>query len=78
MREDFGRLAAEWATALPGLEKRLTEKFLVPWFGKEMRVEQGLMQAMTHSVQHRAGICAGIARAGLDAPNLDYIFWVTR
>ena len=78
VREDFGRLSVEWAAAAPDLEKRLGESFLVPWFGREIRVEQGLTQAMTHSVQHRAGVCAGLARAGREAPNLDYIHWALR
>ena len=30
----------------------------------------------THSVQHRAGVCAGIGRAGFQAPGLDYIMWL--
>jgi hypothetical protein len=34
------------------------------------------VQVATHSVQHRAGVCAGIARAGREAPNLDYIIWL--
>ena len=74
-----GRLLANSAgylTAMPQFSTRLSERFLVPWFEREFTIEQGLLQVATHSVQHRAGICAGIARAGREAPGLDYIQWL--
>ena len=61
--------------ALPALETRLQDEFELPWFGRSFTVEQGLTQVATHSVQHRAGISAGIARAGLKPADLDYIIW---
>jgi uncharacterized damage-inducible protein DinB len=63
-------------SALPELERRLADPVEVPWFGRSFEIGQALMQVATHSVQHRAGICAGIARAGLQAPGLDYIMWL--
>lgn len=74
-----GRLmtnSAGFLAAMPELTKRLSEPFLVPWFKREFTLEQGLLQVATHSVQHRAGICAGIARAGRTTPGLDYIMWL--
>lgn len=61
---------------LPELEARLAEPVEVPWFGRSFEIGQALLQVATHSVQHRAGICAGIGRAGLEAPGLDYIMWL--
>ncbi len=61
--------------ALPSLEARLEDRFELPWFGRTFTIEQGLIQVATHSVQHRAGISAGIARAGLKLADLDYIIW---
>lgn len=61
--------------ALPALEARLQDQFELPWFGRSFTVEQGLTQVATHSVQHRAGISAGIARSGLKPADLDYIIW---
>lgn len=65
----------DFLAALPSLEARLQDRFALPWFGRSFTVEQGLTQVATHSVQHRAGISAGIARSGLTAANLDYIAW---
>lgn len=76
VRDAYSANAAAYAAALPGLEQRLAERFSVPWFQREFTIEQALLQVTTHSVQHRAGICAGIYRAGLEAPGLDYIMWL--
>ncbi|MBK9545216.1 MAG: DinB family protein [Dehalococcoidia bacterium] len=67
-----------YRAALPTLTGRLAETFELEWFGRRFTVEQGLMQVVTHSVQHRAGVAAGIARAGREAPGLDYIMWLAR
>ena len=76
VRAGFAASASGYAAALPDLEARAGERFTVPWFGREFTFEQALSQVATHSVQHRAGICAGIFRAGLEAPGLDYIMWL--
>jgi uncharacterized damage-inducible protein DinB len=78
VREGFEASASGYAAALPGLEGRATDRFTVPWFEREFTIEQALFQVATHSVQHRAGICAGIYRAGLEAPGLDYIMWLNQ
>lgn len=70
--------AAGYREALPDLEARLQEPVEVPWFRRSFTIEQCLTQVATHSVQHRAGICAGIARAGREAPGLDYIMWLAK
>lgn len=69
---------AGYRAAMSELESRLGDRFLVPWFEREFTIEQGLNQVATHSVQHRAGICAGIFRAGLQPPGLDYIMWLSK
>ena len=69
---------ARYSEALPSLVQRLEDEFEVPWFGRKFTVEQGLMQAATHSVQHRAAVCAAMARAGKKAPDLDYIIWLSQ
>lgn len=63
---------------LPKLETRLQDQCEVPWFKRAFTIEQALTQVATHSVQHRAGICAGIARGGGTAPGLDYIMWLNQ
>jgi uncharacterized damage-inducible protein DinB len=67
---------AAFQAALPALERRLADPVEVPWFRRSFEIGQALLQVPTHSVQHRAGVCAGIGRAGLQAPGLDYIMWL--
>jgi uncharacterized damage-inducible protein DinB len=78
IRETYRTTAKGFGDALPDLEARLSQTFEVPWFGRAFTIEQGLLQVTTHSVQHRAGIAAGIARSGREAPNLDYIIWLSK
>lgn len=63
--------------ALPDLERRANALFELPWFGRSFTIETGVIQVATHSVQHRAGICAGVARAGREVRTLDYIAWAS-
>ncbi len=67
-----------YLAALPGFEARLAERIEVAWFERSFTFEQALLQVATHSVQHRAGISAGIARAGRKPADLDYIIWLAR
>ncbi len=76
VRKALKAVDAGFIAAIPNLEKRLAESFEVPWFGRTFTIEQGLTQVATHSVQHRAGIAAGIARAGGTVEDLDYIMWL--
>ncbi|MBI2761101.1 MAG: DinB family protein [Chloroflexi bacterium] len=78
IRETFRTTSDGYRDAMPGLETRLGQPFEVPWFGRTFTIEQGLLQVVTHSVQHRAGIAAGIARARRDVPSLDYIIWLSK
>ncbi len=66
----------DFRDALPGLIGRLEEQVEVPWFKRSFTVEQALMQVVTHSVQHRAGIATILGRNGVEVPNLDYIAWL--
>lgn len=53
----------------------LARRFPVPWFKREFTVEDGLLQAIVHSTEHRADLCGAITRAGLKTPPIDYIAW---
>ncbi len=53
----------------------LTRPFLVPWFRREFTVENGLLQVIVHSTEHRADLCGALTRAGLKTPPIDYIAW---
>lgn len=76
VRAAFASVAAGYEAAVPTLERKLATDVSIPWFKREITVEQALTQVATHSVQHRAGVAAGIARAGREAPELDFIHWV--
>ena len=66
-----GRLEALVAGLTEGEAARM---FLVPWFGKELTVQDGLLQLLTHSIEHRADMASALNRLGLKTPELDYIF----
>ena len=68
-RVGFERFIAELTDAT------LTRRFRVPWFQREFTVEDGLLQAVMHSTEHRADLCAALTRAGLKIPPIDYIMW---
>jgi uncharacterized damage-inducible protein DinB len=55
-----------------GLERR----FSIPWFEREVTVEQGLAQVVTHSLQHRADVAGALTRAGIEPPPLDFVLFV--
>lgn len=76
IRETFANVSLGYRQHMPEFERRLSDRVFVPWFKREFTVDQLLLQVATHSVQHRAGVCAGIARAGKQAPGLDYIMWL--
>lgn len=56
-------------------EQRIEAPFYVPWWEREFPVSAGLLQALSHSAQHRAEIALDLSRAGVDTGNLDYIVW---
>jgi uncharacterized damage-inducible protein DinB len=76
IRAAFATLEEKYAAAMPDLVADSQRRFTLTWAQREFTVEQGLLQVVTHSVQHRAGICAGIARAGRETPGLDYVQWL--
>jgi uncharacterized damage-inducible protein DinB len=53
----------------------LQEMRFVPWFEREVTVEDCLTQVLGHSAQHRAEVAWQLAQAGVDTGDLDYIVW---
>jgi uncharacterized damage-inducible protein DinB len=60
---------------LETFEKRLEDTVELAWLARTFTIEQCLIQVATNSIQHRAGIAGGVARAGGTVQNLDYILW---
>jgi len=45
----------------------------VPWFDREFAWRDCLLQALTHSLQHRTQICSVLGARGIEVPAVDYI-----
>jgi len=68
-------LGAEYQTLLAGKDENwLSGQFVVPWFGFPISHRDGLLQAWTHSAQHRSQILSELGSHGLQTPDIDYIF----
>lgn len=68
-------LGTEYQTLLAGKDENwLAEQFVVPWFGFPISHRDGLLQAWTHSAQHRSQILSELGSHGLQTPDIDYIF----
>lgn len=53
-----------------------TKRFLVPWFGFEITLTEGVLQPLTHSHKHRADVSMllpGLGGAGIE---MDLIQWI--
>ena len=53
----------------------LSESRHIPWFRRDVPVQDCLAQVFNHSAQHRSEIALDMARAGADTGSLDYIVW---
>jgi uncharacterized damage-inducible protein DinB len=68
-------LGAEYVALLEAnSEDWLAGQFVVPWFGFPISHRDGLLQAWTHSAQHRSQILSELGSHGLQTPDIDYIF----
>ncbi|MFN8556640.1 MAG: hypothetical protein U0531_04590 [Dehalococcoidia bacterium] len=66
----FARILAERTT---GWEE---ERLQVPWFSFPITCLDGLLQALTHSMQHRTQTLSVIGARGLAVPEIDYVVMV--
>ena len=53
-----------------------TNRFLVPWFGFEITLIEGVLQPLTHSHKHRADISMLLPRLGGTGIEMDLIQWI--
>ena len=54
----------------------VTKCFLVPWFGFEISVLEGIVQPMTHSHKHRADVSMLLPLLGGYGIEMDFIQWL--
>jgi hypothetical protein len=53
-----------------------SQRFLVPWFGFEITLLEGIIQPLTHSDKHRADISMLLPKLGGTGVEMDYIQWL--
>jgi uncharacterized damage-inducible protein DinB len=53
----------------------LEQRFFIPWFKREARVGDGLLQVLNHSTEHRADLASALTRLGIETPPVDYIMF---
>ncbi|HVF11610.1 MAG TPA: DinB family protein [Actinomycetota bacterium] len=58
------------------LARAATERFLVPWFGFEITLAEGILQPLTHSHKHRADISMLLPTLGGVGIEMDLIQWI--
>lgn len=51
-------------------------RFLVPWFGFELTLTEGIVQPLTHSHKHRADVSMLLPRLGAAGVEMDFIQWL--
>jgi uncharacterized damage-inducible protein DinB len=52
---------------------KLQRSFQMPGLGCDLTIEQGIIQVVTHSTQHRADLASALTRLGVTPPPLDYV-----
>lgn len=60
-----------WSEGLTSEE--LGRHFHIPWFDSDLSVGDGIIQVVTHSIEHRADLANALSRAGVKTPMLDYV-----
>ncbi|MDQ3812045.1 MAG: DinB family protein [Chloroflexota bacterium] len=70
-------LGPEFLTVLDG-ERDLKRPVHIPWLdgGVDIPLSDAVLQAVTHSIQHRADIIGQLGREGVQSPTMDYVRWV--
>lgn len=53
-----------------------TKRFLVPWFGFEITLTEGVIQPLTHSHKHRADVSMLLPKLGGVGIEMDFIQWL--
>ena len=52
------------------------EPLHVPWFDFVLTKQDGLLQVLSHSAQHRAQVFSVLGQRGVAVPDLDYVLFV--
>lgn len=58
-------------------EQALGRPLTVPWLAVSLTVQDGLLQVLQHSAQHRAQVFSTLGDRGQTVPDLDYVVMLT-
>lgn len=76
LRAECARIDAVYVEYAGSMEATDARTFLVPWFGFEITVAQGVVQPLTHSHKHRADVSMILPRLGGGGVEMDFIQWL--
>ena len=78
LRAECSRIDGEYVEYVGGLELKEAETkcFLVPWFGFEISLLDGVLQPLTHSHKHRADVSMLLPLIGGTGIEMDLIQWL--
>jgi len=77
----FADLQAQIGRAYSDLVAHATDAWYaeplpVPWFDFALTKQDGLLQVLSHSSQHRAQVFSVLGERGAVVPNIDYVFFL--
>ena len=72
---ELDRAYIDYARELDGSDAT-TQRFLVPWFGFEITLAEGVVQPLTHSHKHRADVSMLLPKLGGEGVEMDFIQWL--
>jgi uncharacterized damage-inducible protein DinB len=78
LHAECSRIDQEYLEYVGGLEPKdaETKRFLVPWFGFEITLLEGVLQPLTHSHKHRADVSMLLPILGGTGIEMDLIQWL--
>jgi uncharacterized damage-inducible protein DinB len=78
LRELCARLDRSYVEHARDLERGHADRgrFLVPWFGFEITLTEGVLQPLTHAHKHRADVSMLLPRLGGEGVEMDLIQWL--
>lgn len=78
LRDLCARLDRSYVEHARDLERGQADpgRFLVPWFGFEVTLTEGVLQPLTHAHKHRADVSMLLPRLGGEGVEMDLIQWL--
>lgn len=78
LRSECSRIDRAYLEYVAGLQPQDAEskRFLVPWFGFEISLLEGVLQPLTHSLKHRADVSMLLPLLGGAGIDIDLIQWL--